>query len=169
MDLRPTTRELNFGIARNYLLPRFGGFPLAEIRPTDVRAMVAEELAAAKLSGSAVRRHAIVLGTILEAAVQDGRIARNPVRGVKLPPERARRMRFLEASEVAMLVAAHPEPYRPMVLSAAYVGLRWGGLVGLAWTTWTSCDEPSASIASCLSSAATSSSGRRRHAPAFAQ
>jgi integrase len=132
VDLRPTTRELNLGIAKNYLLPRFGGFPLAEIRPTDVRSMVAEELAAAKLSGSAVRRHAIVLGTILEAAVQDGRIARNPVRGVKLPPEASRRMRFLEPEEVAALVAAHPEHYRPMIVTAAYVGLRWGELAGLA-------------------------------------
>ena len=43
-NLRPTTRELNLDILRNYLLPRFGGFRLAEIRPTDVRTMVAEEL-----------------------------------------------------------------------------------------------------------------------------
>ena len=132
VDLRPTTRELNLEITRNYLLPRFGRFLLAEIRPSDVRSMVAEELAAAKLSGSAVRRHAIVLGTILESAVQDGRIARNPVRGVKLPPEASRRMRFLEPEEVAAVVTAHPEHYRPMILTAAYVGLRWGELVGLA-------------------------------------
>jgi integrase len=131
VNLRATTRALNLGIARNHLLPRFGRFRLAEIRPADVRAMVAEEQAAAKLSGSAVRRHAIVLGTILEAAVADGRIARNPVRGVKLPPEGSRRMRFLEAADVAALVEAHAEHYRPMVLTAAYVGLRWGELVGL--------------------------------------
>jgi integrase len=95
-------------------------------------AMVAEELAEGKLSASAVRRHAIVLGTILGAAVADGRIARNPVRGVKLPPEGARRMRFLEPEEVARLADAHPPHYRPLVLTAAYVGLRWGELAGLA-------------------------------------
>ncbi len=132
VHLRPTTRELDLGIARKWLVPRFGGFPLVEIRPADVGAMVAEEQAAATLSGSAVRRHAIVLGTILEAAVADGRIARNPVRSVKLPPEVSRRMRFLEAAEVSALAEAHPAHYRPMVLTAAYVGLRWGELAGLA-------------------------------------
>lgn len=132
VDLRITTRALNLGIVRNYLGPRFGPWPLSRIGTADVRAMVAEELSAGKLSRSAVRRHAIVLGTILEAAVGDGRIARNPVRGVKLPPEDSRRKRFLEPAEVARLAAAHPPHYQPMVLTAAYVGLRWGELVGLA-------------------------------------
>ena len=84
VDLRPTTRALNLGVARNYLLPRFGRWPVARITTADVKAMVAEE-SAGDLSPSAVRRHAIILGAILGAAVDDGRIARNPVRGVKLP------------------------------------------------------------------------------------
>jgi integrase len=132
VDLRPTTKALNLGIVRNYLFPRFGRWPLSDIGTADVRKMVAEELAAGALSPTAVRRHAIVLGTILGAAVDDGRLARNPVRSVKLPPEAARPMRFLEPNEVATLTAAHPAHYRPMVLTAAYVGLRWGELVGLA-------------------------------------
>jgi integrase len=132
VDLRPTTRALNLGIVRNYLMPRFGRWPLSGIGTADVRTMVAEELAAGTLSPTAVRRHAIVLGTILGAAVDDGRLVRNPVRSVKLPPEAARPMRFLEPNELATLTAAHPAHYRPLVLTAGYVGLRWGELVGLA-------------------------------------
>ena len=132
VDLRPTTRALNLGVVRNYLLPRFDRWPLSKITTADVRAMVAEETAAGKLSTSAVRRHAIILGSILGAAVTDGRIARNPVRGVKLPAEESRTMRFLEPEELATLAEAHPPFYRPMVLTAGYVGLRWGELVGLA-------------------------------------
>ncbi|MGI8615293.1 MAG: tyrosine-type recombinase/integrase [Actinomycetota bacterium] len=132
VDLRPTTRLLNLGITRNYLLPRFGRWPLSGIRTGDVQTMVAEELAAGKLSRSAVRRHAIVLGTILGAAAADGRLARNPVRGVKLPSESSRPMRFLEPEQIARLAEAHPPHYRPLVLTAAYVGLRWGELAGLA-------------------------------------
>jgi integrase len=41
-------------------------------------------------------------------------------------------MRFLEPEEVAVLVKTIEEHYRPMVLTAAYVGLRWGELIGLA-------------------------------------
>lgn len=132
VDLRPTTRALNLGLVRNYLLPRFDRWPLSKITTADVRAMVAEETAAGKLSTSAVRRHAIILGSILGAAVTDGRIARNPVRGVKLPAEESRRMRFLEPEELVTLAEAHPPFYRPMVLTAGYVGLRWGEIVGLA-------------------------------------
>jgi len=132
VDLRPTTRALNLGIVRNYLIPRFGRWPLSKITAADVRAMVAEEVVAGTLSPSAIRRHAIVLGTILGTAVEDGRLARNPVRSVKLPPEDSRRMRFLEGAELATLAEAHPAFYRPHVLTAGYVGLRWGELVGLA-------------------------------------
>lgn len=133
VDLRPTTRALNMGVVRKYLLPRFGRWPLSKIATADVRAMVAEESAAGQLSSSAIRRHAIILGTILGAAVHDTppRLARNPVRGVKLPPENARKMRFLEPEELARLADAHPASYRPLVLTAGYVGLRWGELAGL--------------------------------------
>jgi integrase len=132
VGLRPTTRALNLGIVRNYLIPRFGRWPLSRIRTADVRAMVAEEEARGDRSSSAVRRHAIVLGTILGAAVAEERLAKNPVRGVKLPAERSRQMRFLKPEQIATLADAHPAHYRPLVLTAAYVGLRWGELAGLA-------------------------------------
>lgn len=132
LDLRPTTRELNLGVVRNYLLPRFGAWPLAGIRTSDIQAMVSEETAAASLSTSAVRRHVLVLSPILEAAVLDGRIARNPCRGVKLPPATTRRMRFLGPEDVQELAGAFVDHYRPLILTAAYVGLRWGELAGLA-------------------------------------
>jgi len=41
-------------------------------------------------------------------------------------------MRFLEPEQLAALADAHPVFYRPHVLTAGYVGLRWGELVGLA-------------------------------------
>jgi integrase len=40
-------------------------------------------------------------------------------------------MRFLEPEELARLADAHPASYRPLVLTAGYVGLRWGELAGL--------------------------------------
>lgn len=129
-DLRPTTRELNLGVARNYLLPRFGAWPIARIRTIDVQRMVAEERKAGSLSSSAIRRHVIVLSTILASAIPE-RLARNPCAGVKLPPERSRKMRFLEPDEIAVIAnAIHPH-YSPLVLTAAFAGLRWGELAGL--------------------------------------
>lgn len=131
VHLRPTTRELNVGVARNYLVPRFGSAPLSSITTADVQAMLLEELTEGRLSNSAVRRHVIVMSTIMAAAVSDGRTRRNPCRDVKLPAEASRQMRFLEPAEVTVLADAIAPHYRPLVLTAAYVGLRWGELAGL--------------------------------------
>ena len=132
-DLRPTTRELNLGVVRNHLLPRFGGWPLARIATSDVAGMVTADIAAG-LSSSTVRRHVIVLRLVLEAAVVDGRIGRNPCVGVKLPPERSRDMRVLDAGQVHELARVFGDHYGSLIYTAAYVGLRWGELAGLRVT-----------------------------------
>ena len=123
--LRPRTRQLNVGVAHNYLLPRFGPKPLDAISRADVQAMLSEELAERRLSNSAIRRHVMVMAQILDAAVQDGRLGRNVARAIRLPPERSRRMRRLNERELKRLIAATPSFYRPMVVTAAFVGLRW--------------------------------------------
>jgi integrase len=64
--------------------------------------------------------------------VAEERLAKNPVRGVKLPAEGTRQMRFLKPEQIATLAEAHPAHYRPLVLTAAYAGLRWGELAGLS-------------------------------------
>jgi integrase len=130
-DLRESTLDLNLGVVRNHLLPRFGASHIAEITTADVKAMIADDLLAG-YSGSAGRRHVFVLRQILAAAMEDGRLGRNVAAGVRLPPERSRPMRFLTAEQLAQLAAAiRPEHYRPLVLSAGWVGLRWGELAGL--------------------------------------
>jgi hypothetical protein len=113
VGIRPTTRALNLHVAHNYLVPRFGSWPLSRITTSDVKTMLAEELADGRLSSSAVRRHVLVLGVILKAAVEDGRISRNPCAGVKLPPESARPMRFLTAEEILAVADASGQHYKP--------------------------------------------------------
>jgi integrase len=131
VGIRSTTRALNLGITRNYLVPRFGAWPLARITTSDVKAMLAEEMSQGRLSNSAIRRHVLVLGAILGNAVEDGRIARNPCAGVKLPAEKARPMRFLEPEQIVAVAQAAGPHYRPMILTAAFIGLRFGELAGL--------------------------------------
>lgn len=130
--LRPTTEALNLGVLRNHLRPRFGSRPLSMIGTSDVKAMVSDDLMSERYSSSAIRRHVIVLRVILGAAVDEGRLGRNPCAGVKLPPESTRPMRFCEPAEVVALAdAPRLDWHRPLVLTAAYVGLRWGELAGL--------------------------------------
>ncbi|MBW3601647.1 MAG: site-specific integrase, partial [Actinobacteria bacterium] len=131
VGLRPSTRALNVRVLHGHLLPRFGSTPLGRITHADVSAMVADDLAEG-LSASATRRHVFVLRQVLEAAKTDGRLARNVARDVKLPAERSRPMRTLMPGQVAQLAdTVRPVHYRPLILTAAYVGLRFGELVGL--------------------------------------
>ena len=131
LTVRPTTRALNLGIVRNHLLPRFGNWPITRITTADVQEMVAQDIASGRFSSSAVRRHVIVLRTILKAAVTAQRIGRNPAAAVVLPAEDRRPQRFLEPSQIVRLAEGFQPHYRPLVYTAAYVGLRWGELAGL--------------------------------------
>lgn len=132
VDLRPRTKVLNVGIARNYLVPRFGSWPLNRITKSDVKAMVADEIDHSGLPTSSIRKHVHVLSQILRGAVEDGFIVTNPAEGVKLPVEKRREMRILDPGQVARLADAIGPHYRPMILTAAYSGLRFGELCGLA-------------------------------------
>jgi integrase len=80
-----------------------------------------------------------VLFLVLELAVRDGRLSRNPAAGVRLPKVATAEKRFLSREEVFQLAdaaAEYPIPevgrqYRTLVLVLAFCGLRWGEVAGL--------------------------------------
>lgn len=66
---------------------------------------------------------------IMELAVRDGRIARNPASGVRLPRSTESEKRYLTKAEVFRLADAcknvtvtHGKDYRALVLTLAYTG-----------------------------------------------
>ncbi len=71
----------------------------------------------------------------MQRAIAEARIARNPCRGLgdsALPVDAPREMRFLDVDELlAVADAVRPLHYRPLILTAGLVGLRWGELAGL--------------------------------------
>src|SRR3712207_6900953 len=67
---------------------------------------------------------------MLDAAVRDGRLARNPVAGVDLPRLPTTDRRYLTHSQLADL-AEHCGPHRVLVLVFGYTGLRWGEAAAL--------------------------------------
>lgn len=68
-----------------------------------------------------------VLASILDDAVQDGRLARNPARAgrVGLPRRSRSEHRSLSRAEVRALTSAAGDR-GPIVLVLAYTGIRWG-------------------------------------------
>jgi integrase len=118
----------------------FGGYPLNKITREYIQEWV-NRLTAAGKKPSTVRHAFWTVRMVLEQAVVDGRLAKNPAEHVKLPTERSTKgnkpgvvddpAQFLTAQQISALVDATPWPYNVMVHVAAWAGLRAGELDGL--------------------------------------
>lgn len=114
--------------------PRWGHVPIGDIRPTAVQQWIADlsqGTAGAKVSGASVIIHAHrVLSGVLNDAVNDNLLARNPAKGVKLPRVSRKRPLYMTHQQVTNLARAAGE-FEGLVLMLAYTGLRWGEVIGL--------------------------------------
>lgn len=128
--LKESTRARYAALLRRYVLPRWGTTPLASIGHAEVVAWVAD-LSRSGLSASSVRHAHRVLSLLLALAVRDGRLARNPADGVRLPRAAVAPKRFLTHQQVADVAAASDDPYGLAVHVLAYCGLRYGELAAL--------------------------------------
>lgn len=114
---------------RRQILPTWCNVPLGDVAYADVATWV-QRLAASHLAPASVRYAHRVLSLILEDAVRDGRLARNPAQGVRLPRVIESQKLFLSHDQVADL-AANAGPYGTLVNVLAYTGLRWGETAAL--------------------------------------
>jgi integrase len=110
--------------------PHFGGATLAGVDTLAVREWVAG-LVETGLSPSRIRNATRVLSQVLAAAVEGGRLARNPAAGVRLPKRVEREMLFLDGEQVEALADAIAPRYRVLVYFLAYTGVRFGEAVAL--------------------------------------
>ena len=116
---------------RLHIRPRFERLALANISPREVRAWLAE-MQAEGLPASTIRRRFSVFRKITGDAVAMDMLSRTPCRGVKPPAENRRDITVLSAEELGELAAAMPEWCRTWVWFAAFTGLRWSEMIGLA-------------------------------------
>ena len=127
--LKESTRARYTGIVTKHVVPRWGRAPLAAVTHAEVTRWIAE-LSASGLAPATVRYVHRVFFMALELAVRDGRIARNPAAGVRLPRAGRPEKRFLTHEQVFALAEA-AGPHRVLILTLAYCGLRWGELAAL--------------------------------------
>jgi integrase len=128
--LKPSTRHDYRMLLDHQVLPEFGDWTLASIDTLAVKEWRAGLLAdglSPKRAGKALQ----VLSQILASAVEGGRLARNAATGVKPPKVQRKEMHFLDAEQVEWLAAVAELRYRPLILFAAYTGLRPCELVAL--------------------------------------
>ncbi|MDP9225589.1 MAG: site-specific integrase [Actinomycetota bacterium] len=130
INLRGATRARDESLVRNHVLPVFGDAQLPRITKMDVQKWV-RQLSADGKSPATVRECYRLLGAILSEAVEHKLLTESPCRRIALPRHEHTEKRFLSADEVQRLADAIADPYRALVLTAAYLGCRWGELAGL--------------------------------------
>lgn len=129
-SLKPSTRA-RYEITLTHALSRFDTTAIKDIRRPDVRALVAD-LVAAKASASSVHKAAGLLRQVLASAVADNLIITNPADGVELPPVRMVEQRFLTAADLHRLALAAGQ-HKALVYVLGTTGLRFGEAAELRW------------------------------------
>jgi integrase len=127
--LKPHSLANIDGVLNSRILPRWGAVALKDVRRSDIESWLSEIRAEGR-SASLVRQCFFAMKAMLDAAVADGRIAKNPAAGVKLPPIRKADKRYLSPQQVAALADACGE-CATLVNLLAFTGLRWAEVAGL--------------------------------------
>lgn len=146
---KATTKQLYGHLIRNHILPTaIGRRRLDQLRPSHIDAFVLELGRRGKrrpnprrvadepqgLSEATVQRVFYVLRLILDGAVRDGLIAKNPAAVIKPPAISRTEARFMSTAEVAQLLeAAQGTRYAPLLTFIAGTGARKGEALALAW------------------------------------
>jgi len=137
-QLKPQTRHRYRNIMRVQILPEWERVRLSAITHADVVAWVAK-LVADGYAGSTVRQVHRVFSLMLDLAVRDGRLPRNPATGVRLPRAAKGEPVFLTHTQVEQLARGCPG-YELFVRVLAYTGMRWArrllsGSDGWIWSS----------------------------------
>jgi integrase len=114
-----------------HILPGLGGVTLDQLarRPS----MVQQFLTGLPMSAAGASQVAITLSTVLNAAVDDGLITRNPCRAasVRLPRQPKRKITPWTAGQIGAVRAGLPARWQAVVDCGAGLGLRHGEIFGL--------------------------------------
>ena len=130
-EIAPLTFMGYEGLLRAHLLPAFGVSPLNKIRPLDVQKLLGK-MAEKGLSRSRIRQARQLLSMIMNAAVDNGYIGRNPVSRERLKGKEPKRDQHpLTFEQVHDVAGAVPDRYRALIYVLAYGGLRWGEAAAL--------------------------------------
>lgn len=115
-----------------YLLPEFGDVPLRDIKPIQIRKFQARIVQ--EKSSTYVRSILSLFTSILNQAVIDEQIDKNPCNAVKKVPDDRTEVDPLTEAELEIVLAAIPAHHRPLFACLAYTGARPNELMALRWS-----------------------------------
>lgn len=130
-DVGPAKWAAYHSHLRNHILPRFGGLPLNKITRQDAKVFIKD--LKTHLAQSSVASVMGLFNLLLREAVADRRIGFNPAQGLRvLSGGRAERTPATAVQINRIAERLHRRSDQILVITAAYTGMRWGELAGLA-------------------------------------
>jgi integrase len=119
---------------RVHVEPKWGAVPVNKVTATGVKNWSASMTGAGR-SATTVLRALGVLAGVLDDAIADGRITKNPARGLdprrREKPTKPKRKHVYLGHDAVGRLADESGDHRTMVLVLAYTGIRWGEAVAL--------------------------------------
>jgi integrase len=134
-QLREGTRTLYAGNLDHHVYPALGKRRVSTVTEDDVLALIASLREKGKAENT-IRNVLSPLSGLLNYAVRRGQIAANPVTRLERderPSPGQYEKRVLDSDEVARLLDAASETYRPVIATGVYTGLRQSEVLGLTW------------------------------------
>ena len=127
---RPRTIKRRSEILRLHLLPIFSEQTLASITTGQINDQI-NAWQKAGLKPRTIRNHIYVLRPILELAVSEQLITRNPVDGVELPEPDVVKRSAIDPEQIQSLLNEIPENFRAFVITGFMTGMRFDELASL--------------------------------------
>lgn len=133
--LKPSSLQPLKSAWKNHVKPAWGARQIGSIRHTEVQAWTTglhygdETNGVPTKSATVVIRAYGILSGILDDAVKDNLLSRNPADGVEMPKKTRKAHVYLTHEEVHRLASESAHPGIVLILS--YCGLRWGELAAL--------------------------------------
>lgn len=136
---RPSSRKRDESSLK-VLLPCFGPLPLNDITAWHVEKYKRQRSQSKqrrhpdnRVSTRTVNMELALLKTMFNHAIRMGWTAKNPVKGVKLFPEKRSRTNYLTPHECRALIDAATPHTRPVILALLHTGARVGEILSLDW------------------------------------
>ena len=135
LHLKETTLSC-YQCCLKHLLPIIGDMKVLEITPNTMNEYIRLKQSTTKLSNASINKHLVLAKQILNHAIDNGLLARNPLDRLKKLKEEQIEQQCLTQKEVyAVLEVAkkHYPDFYPLLITAIFTGARQGELFALTW------------------------------------
>jgi integrase len=133
LALKPSSiRIYKFNLDK-YIIPALGSHRLCDVNRATIQQLLVS-MRSKGYSSSTLHSVRVTIAKVLQTAVDNGYLERNPAHGIKIGERDSKKQRrFLDPLQVQRLLAELTEPCRAIIVTAVLTGMRIGEILALRW------------------------------------